>query len=296
MTEATRRPAAERERHDEHELTDRQFELIIRRLADDLRYGQDASRYLGPGVDYVQSRPFVDGDPVRQIDWPLTARTGRYYVKQYESPKTTPVYLLIDTSASMAVSSRPLAKQRLAALVAGGLALAALDRLSAVGMLAAGSRQAHSPPSLRRAQVLLWLNEIRRTNPAETTRLAERLDLLGNLTRSQSLLIVISDMHDPGAVAAIKRAAQRHELMAIELEDPAERGRLGGGVFRGVEAETGRRFVAHGRSRWFRNPQTKRDALKAAGVDHLLLATDRPFVAPLRRFLLARGGLFRNKR
>src|SRR5690242_16181865 len=84
--------------HDEPELTDRQFELVIRRLADDLRYGQDASRYLGSGVDYVQSRPFVDGDPVKQIDWPVTARAGRLYVKQYESPKTTPVYLLIDTS------------------------------------------------------------------------------------------------------------------------------------------------------------------------------------------------------
>lgn len=286
--------AAAGEAHDE--LTDRQFELVIRRLADDLRYGQDASRYLGSGVDYVQSRPFVDGDPVKQIDWPVTARTGRFYVKQYESPKTTPVYLLIDTSASMAVSSGPFSKQRLAALIAGGLALAALDHLSPVGMLAAGSRATHYAPSLRRAQVLLWLHDLRRTSAEETTLVARRLDQLRSLTASRSLVIVISDLHDPAAVRAVKRAAQRQELLVIELEDPAERGRLGGGVFRGVEAETGRRFVGHGRSRWLGLRQTSGAALKSAGVDHLLLATDRPFVAPLRRFLLGRGGLFRNTR
>jgi hypothetical protein len=71
---------------------------------------------------------------------------------------------------------------------------------------------------------------------------------------------------------------------------------LRAGLFRGVEAETGRSFVAHGRSRWFRGGRPSGPQLKQAGVDHLLLATDRPFVAPLRRFLSDRGGLTRNTR
>lgn len=103
------------------ELADRPFEIAVRRLADDLRYGLDASRFVGSGIDYVQSRPFVEGDPVRDLDWKVTARSGRHHVKQYESLKTTPVYLLVDTSASMTVSSQRLGKHTLATLVAGGL-------------------------------------------------------------------------------------------------------------------------------------------------------------------------------
>ena len=174
------------------ELVNQPFEMAVRRLADDLRYGLDVSRYVGSGVDYVQSRPFVDGDPVKDLDWKVTGRTGRYHVKQYESLKTTPVYLLVDTSASMAFSSTPLSKHALAALIAGGLGLSALRRLSPVGLLGGGQRQLHFRPSLSIATVFLWLNELRRQRFDENTQLAARLDQLGGLLKTGSLVVVIS--------------------------------------------------------------------------------------------------------
>ena len=278
------------------EVANRPFEIAVRRLADDLRYGLDTSRYVGSGVDYVQSRPFVEGDQVKDIDWKVAARTGRYYVKQYESLRTTPVYLLVDTSASMAFSSTELSKHAAAALIAGGLGLSALRRLSPVGLLG-GGRRLHFRPSLSIARVFLWLHELRRRRFDEKTRLAERMDELGSLLTSGSLVVVISDLHERNATAAVKRLAQRHDCIVIQLQDPAERGRLRGGLFRGREAETGRGFVAHGRSRWFLGrAEPPAEALKSAGIDHLLLATDRPLVAPLRRFLADREGLFRNTR
>ncbi|MEX2027151.1 MAG: hypothetical protein WEH44_07615, partial [Pirellulaceae bacterium] len=131
----------------------------------------------------------------------------------------------------------------------------------------------------------------------ETTCIGERLDRLCGLVNSRTLEIVISDLHDPTGVPAIKRMAQRHDAIVLQLEDPAERGRLRCGLFHAVEAETGRMFVSHGRSRWFDDPlKHPRRALSAAGIDYLLLATDRPFVAPLRRLLADRGGLVRNAR
>src|SRR5688572_11544110 len=98
-------------------LADYKFEIAVRRLADDLRFGQDTSPFVGTGIDYVQSRPFEEGDSVRDIDWRVSARAGRFYVKQYESLKCIAVYLLVDTSASMAFQSTSISKHFLAMLL-----------------------------------------------------------------------------------------------------------------------------------------------------------------------------------
>jgi uncharacterized protein (DUF58 family) len=278
------------------ELTDQKFEIAVRRLADDLRFGYDASPYLGAGVEYVQSRPFVEGDSTRDIDWRVSARMSRYYVKQYEAPKTTPLYLLVDTSASMAFSSQVVSKYDLAVLIAGGLGLAALRRLSPIGVLGTGQRDVHFEPSLSRPQVFQWLHALRWRRFDERTQLAARVDELSGWLSSRCLVLVLSDLHDPGALAAIKRLAQRHDCAVLHLQDPAERGRLRGGLFLGQEAETGRAFVAHGNARWFGLDQPPEESLRQAGIDYLPLATDQLFVAPLRRFLAERGGWLRNAR
>lgn len=275
---------------------DRQFDIAVRRLAEDLRLGDDTSRYVGSGIDYAQSRPFVNGDPIRDIDWKRTARSGRFHVKEYESLKSTPLYLLVDTSASMTISSRHFSKYSLAVLIAGGIGLAALQRLSPVGVLAAGDRDMHFEPSLSRGRVYQWLHALRRFRFDEPTQLADAVDQVHARLATRSLVVVISDLHDPEAVSAIKRLAVQHDCATIQVQDPAERGRLRSGFLRAQEAETAQPFVAHGRTQWFDEHRSAGQLLSRAGIDHLILSTDQPFVAPLRRFLAQRGGLLRNTR
>ncbi|MCA9069191.1 MAG: DUF58 domain-containing protein [Planctomycetaceae bacterium] len=275
--------------------TDYQFEIAVRRLADDLRFGQDASLYVGAGIDYVQSRPFEQGDSIRDLDWRVSARAGRFYVKQYESLKSMAVYLLVDTSASMAFHSTPLSKHFLAMLLTGGLGLAALNRLSPVGLMGCGERQLHFKPSLNRGQIFLWLHDLRRSGFQESTQLADRVNEVQAQLKHRSLVIVISDLHDPEGIPALKKLAQKHDVAAIQILDPAEKGRLRAGLISGQEAETGTPISVRSRTDFYDLAAPGRE-LKSAGIDHLLLATDQPFVPPLRRFLADRGGITRGMR
>ena len=276
-------------------LDERQFAIAIRRLADSLNYGTDSSPFLGSGIEYVQSRFYVAGDPIKSIDWRVTARTGKVHVKEYQAPKRMPVYLLLDTSASMCVTSRPLSKYAWAVQIAGGLALAALGRISPVGLIGCGERELNVRPSLSRVQVFQWLHQLRRFRFDEQTSLGRRLRELSAFIENRSLLIVLSDLHDPDALTALKPLAHAHDCIVLQFSDPAEQGRLRGGIFRGEEAETGEAFVAHGFSRWLDHEQISRE-LKHAGIDHLLLPTDKPFLPKLRGFLRRRDCLGRGTR
>ncbi len=269
-------------------LDARQFEVAVRRLADALSYGQESSPFLGAGIEYVQSRPYQAGDPVKFIDWRVTGRTGKFHVKEYEAPRQMPIYLLVDTSASMCVSSQRMSKYAWAVQVAGGLALAAVAHMNPVGLMTVGERELHHPPTLARNTLLQWMHQLRHYRMVEGTSLGRKIRELIPRVEQRCLFIVLSDLHDPDAIPAIKLMAHDHDCVVLHFEDPAERGRTGGGIFRAVEAETGRAFVAHGRSRWFGDEEAH--VLARAGVDYLNLRTDGPIVPRLRHFMKSRGG------
>ncbi len=276
-------------------LDSRQFIIAIKALADSLSYGTDVSPFLGSGTEYVQSRLYQPGDPVRSIDWRVTARTRKYYVKEFETPKRMPCYLLIDTSASMTVTSTRRSKYANAVYIAGGLAFACLDRISPVAVLGVGETDLRYDPSLSRDKILQWLHKLRRYNVKEHTRLDDRLRELGPHLLNRSLIIVLSDLHQPEAIAPLKRLGQKHDVVALQLVDPAEYRMRGVGFMRAREAETGLPITTRGK-RMGIDQQALKQELKRGRVDHLLLPTDQPMTYRLRHFFKSRGLLGRGAR
>lgn len=276
-------------------LNSRQFMLAVKRLADSLSYGTDRSPMVGSGVEYVQSRPYVPGDSIRAIDWRVTARTRKPHVKEYEAPKRMPVYLLVDTSASMTIRSVERSKYELAVFVAGGIGLACLERISPVGVLGVGESRLHVRPSLSKDQILQWIHRLRRYDFHQSTELSTRIGELMPSLGQRTMVIVLSDLHDETALPILKRLGQRHDCVVLQFRDPAEESLRGAGFLRGQEAETGHRAVAHGRSRWL-DQESLHGELKRSAIDHLVIDTHRPFVPALRQFFRARGVLGRGAR
>jgi uncharacterized protein (DUF58 family) len=204
-------------------------------------------------------------------------------------------WLLVDIFALMTVSSVALSKYELALRIAGGVALSCLDRVSPVGMAGVGERDLLLRPTLSRSRILGWLLELRRFRFDERTTLARRLRELAPSLPHRVLLVVLSDLHDPGALVALRHLATFHDVAVIELRDPVEEGMRGVGFLRAREAETGAAFETHGRRPWL-DPRVAADLLRRSGIDHLVLRTDRPFLEHVRRFFATRGLLGRGAR
>jgi uncharacterized protein (DUF58 family) len=276
-------------------LDSRRFALAVRALADSLSYGTDPSPYRGGGTEYVQSRLYQPGDSVRAIDWRITARTGKFFVKEFETPKRMPCYLLIDTSASMTVSSTSKSKYQTATMIAGGLALACLDRVSPVAVVGVGERELRYQPSLSRDKIMEWLHKLRIYDMNESTQLSMRLRELGPMLSERSLIIVLSDLHQPDAIRPLKRLGQKHDVVAIQLIDPAERGLRGAGFLRAREAETGRNLTTRGR-RMGLDQEALMQSMRRGRVDLFPIVTSEKYAWRLRHFFKHRGLLGRGAR
>ena len=266
----------------------RQFEVAVKHLANSLSFGQEESVFHGSGLEYAQSRLYVAGDPVKAIDWKVSARVGKLFIKEYQEPKQMPLYLLLDTSASMCVTSQPMSKYAWAVQIATGIALAAQANVTPVGLLGCGARELHVRPTLSRNVVMEWSHQLRHHDFLEDTSLAARAREVAPSLKRRTMVIVLSDLHDPEAFPALQVLAQEHDVIVLHLQDPAETGVRGAGLFRGVEAESGRAFVGHGRRAWV-DAEGWKSELTRFGIDYLHLPTNEPILGKLRHFLGRRG-------
>jgi uncharacterized protein (DUF58 family) len=286
----------------------RELEIRTRRMVDDTMAGAYHSVFKGRGMDFDEVREYAAGDEVRTIDWNVTARAGRPFVKKFTEERELTLFLVVDISASGNFGSGSLAKRDLAAEVASVLAFSAIRNSDKVGLILYTDRiERYLPPKKGRKHVLRVVRDILYHEPQGIgTDTVKTLDAVNNMLHRRAVVFLISDFQtsgDPAAARAeLRRVARqtnrRHDLIAIHIEDPRERELPNVGLIALEDAETGEIIElntarAAVRKRFgelsLERSQRLRSELRAEGIDIVQLRTDTPYIPQLQRFFKSRG-------
>jgi uncharacterized protein (DUF58 family) len=285
----------------------RRLEIRTRRLVDDSLAGAYHSVFKGRGMDFDEVREYTPGDDVRSIDWNVTARAGRTFVKKFTEERELTIFVLVDVSASGNFGSGASSKRELAAELAGILAFSAMRNNDKVGLLLFSDRiEKYLPPRKGRRHVLRVVRDILYHEAAGIgTELVQSLDVVNRLLHRRAIVFLISDFVAPGEpeVArnalrrALRRTNRRHDLIAVQIGDPRERDIPDVGILvledaesgEIVELDTGSAMV---RRRFAELALQRRQRLvgdcRAEGVDLLQLQTDVPYLPAVHRFFATR--------
>jgi uncharacterized protein (DUF58 family) len=286
----------------------RQLEIRTRRMVTDSLSGSYQSVFKGRGMDFDEVREYSPGDEVRTIDWNVTARAGKAFVKKFTEERELTILLLVDISASGNFGSAALSKRDLAAELASVMAFSAIRNSDKVGLVLYTDRvERYLPPKKGRRHVLRVVRDILYHAPqGRGTDTVKALDVVSHVLHRRAIVFLISDFESSGdpvaARAALRRKMRqinsRHDLVAVHIEDPREQELPDVGILALEDAETGeivelntarakvrKRFSELSSER----AQRLRSDLRAEGVDIVQLRTDTPYIPPLQRFFKSRG-------
>jgi uncharacterized protein (DUF58 family) len=285
----------------------RQLEIRTRRMVNDSLSGAYHSVFKGRGMDFDEVREYSPGDEVRTIDWNVTARAGRPFVKKFTEERELTIFLLVDISASGNFGSGASSKRDLAAELASVLAFSAIRNSDKVGLLLFTDRvERYLPPKKGRRHVLRVVRDILYHAPDGTgTDLVKALDVVNHVLHRRAIVFLISDFESPKdpVVArvelrrAMRQTNRRHDLIAVHIEDPREKELPNVGILSLEDAETGEIIELDTASssvrKLFKERSLERGRrlasdFRSEGVDTLQLQTDAPYIPALQRFFKTR--------
>jgi uncharacterized protein (DUF58 family) len=273
----------------------RRLQILSSRLVTSIFAGEYRSVFRGRGIEFEEVRDYQPGDDIRSIDWNVTARTGRPFVKQYVEEREMTVMLVVDRSASLDCAGPRGAKSRVAAEICALLAFAAVRSHDRIGLLSFTDRiESYVPPAKGSRHAQRLIAEVLRQAPAgRGTDVAGALDYLQRVLHRGSILFLISDFIAPEFRLPLAAAARRHDVVAVSVTDPTDDELPTEGLLRVVDAETGTRRLVDANDAAVRAAYRRRaaeartklaQALTAAGVDHLAVATGTAPVHALTGF------------
>ncbi len=279
------------------------LDLVIRHVLAGLGHGLHAGRERGAGVEFSEYRAYVPGDEWRRVDWKLLARVDRYYVREAERDSHVAIWLLLDTSASMAEPSRSIAgltKLWFARTVLGCIAAVAQRQGDAFGLILAGQdRVSFTPASRGPRQLHKVLAQLSRVEAGGHLPSEESLRAHLHFARSPSLIFAVSDFLDwpsPLSEALLRLRHLQHDVRLLSLATQAEEEAsfASGGAYRDPEQTEGlHRFDAEAKPAYRAARSAHFDAVKTQCRQHdmplLMASIERAVGSVLRSWLQLAG-------
>ncbi|MGI5174586.1 DUF58 domain-containing protein [Treponema sp. OMZ 840] len=274
--------------------------LRARTLSDSLRAGSSRSFYKGRGIDFSGVREYLWGDDIRSIDWNVTARMGKPFVKLFEEERELIVFLVVDMSSSMNSGSKRRSRLTTAAETAALLILSSVHNASPIGaVFFDGEIFFSSAPKNKKDHAMLLFSKLNLPPPKNKsgTALPQALRGAAKLLKNRSLVIIISDFRCGGYEEELALLAQKHEVVGICITDPSEEALPPCGSLLFSDTESGIRMILptsseHFKREWKdfhkRHAERRQMMLLRRGVSYMHISTEEDPLYALVRFFSSR--------
>ena len=271
----------------------RQIEIKSRGLSRNIFAGQYHSAFKGRGMAFSEVREYQFGDDVRDIDWNVTARHNKPYIKVFEEERELTVMLLIDVSASRNFGAVGESKKEIMTEIAATLAFSTIQNNDKIGVIFFSDKiEKFIPPQKGRKHVLYIIRELIEFKPENSsTDISLALEYVTNAIKKRCTLFLLSDFVDTKDYRkALTIANNRHDLVALQIYDKREREMPNVGLIKVKDSERGgemwidtsSRKVRDKYAQWWINCQQKMvEAALKSGVDITSIATDEDYVRSL---------------
>ena len=279
----------------------RKIEIKTRGLSHNIFAGEYHSAFKGRGMSFSEVREYQYGDDVRDIDWNVTARFNKPYIKVFEEERELTVMLVIDLSESLDFGTVRQTKRDMVTEIAATIAFAAIQNNDKIGVIFFTDRvEKFIPPQKGRKHILYIIRELLNFEPQSSrTDISVPLQFLTNALKKRCTAFVISDFIDNGDFKnAMTIANRKHDVVAIQVYDRrlAELPKIG--LIKMRDAESGEEIfvdtssskVQSAQREWWRCQREKLDeTLKKSRVDSVSIRTDQDYVKALMNLFAQRG-------
>ena len=277
----------------------RQIEIKTRGMVNHVFSGEYHSVFKGRGMEFSEVREYQYGDDIRSIDWNVSARYNRPFIKIFEEERELTVMLVVDLSRSEQFGSAQAMKNEIATEICAVLAFSAIRNNDKVGLiLFTDGIEKFIPPKKGKSHILRIVRELLSFEPKGSgTNIIGALDYLNHVIKKRAITFVLSDFIDKEYDSALRIVSRRHDVIAITLADMRERELPKIGLMKMKDAETHAErwidtnniYIQHAfRTYWQQHEERLKKLFVKTKVDRINIQIDKPYIKPLVDFFKAR--------